>query len=99
MGILEIGTFPRPHIEINGDKILTKFNGTVQGSVKIQPELLIENGNLKYRFDTSDKYTTAGKVEGPAGPKGDPGDPGKPGRPGTPGLTYHPVITPDKHLK
>ena len=88
-------TFPRPHIEISGDKILTKFNGIVQGSVKIQPQLLVENGDLKYRFDTSDKYTTAGKVQGPDGPKGDTGDPGAPGRPGRDGIdgkTYTPVI-------
>lgn len=88
--------FPRPHIEISGDKILTKFNGKVQGSVKIQPELKVESGDLKYRFNTSDQYTNAGKV--PAGPKGDSGNPGEPGRPGAPGLTYHPVITTDNHL-
>ena len=87
--------FPRPHIEISGDKILTKFNGIVQGSIKIQPQLLVESGDLKYRFDTSDAYITAGKVQGPEGPKGDPGNPGEPGRPGrdgTDGKTYTPVI-------
>lgn len=94
--------FPRPHIEISGDKILTKFNGIVQGSIKIQPQLLVESGDLKYRFDTSDEYTTAGKVEGPEGPEGpkgdtgDPGEPGRPGRDGTDGKTYTPVIKDNK---
>lgn len=79
-----VGTFPRPHIEISGDKILTKFNGKVQGSVKIQPQLLVENGDLKYRFDTSDEYTTAGKVQGPEGPRGPQGNNG---------LTYKPSVS------
>ena len=80
-----IGTFPRPQIEISGNKILTKFNGIVQGSVRIQPQLLVESGDLKYRFNTSDAYTTAGKVQGPAGPKGDPGERGLTGDPGPKG--------------
>ena len=93
-----VGTFPRPQIEISGDKILTKFNGIIQGSVKIQPQLLVESGDLKYRFNTSDVYTTAGKVQGPAGPKGDPGEQGlqgkegPAGKDGANGKTYTPVI-------
>ena len=77
-------TFPRPHIEISGDKILTKFNGIVQGSVKIQPELKVISGDLKYRFDTADEYTNAGKVEGPSGPRGPQGNNG---------LTYKPSVS------
>ena len=77
-------TFPRPHIEISGDKIFTKFNGIVQGSVKIQPELKVISGDLKYRFDTADEYTNAGKVEGPSGPRGPQGNNG---------LTYKPSVS------
>ena len=79
-----VGTFPRPHIEISGDKVLTKFNGKVQGSVKIQPELKVISGDLKYRFNTSDQYTNAGKVEGPSGPRGPQGNNG---------LTYKPSVS------
>lgn len=58
----------------------------------------VVDGQLSWS-KTATPPTGSTSIVGPKGDTGPKGDNGKDGEKGKDGLTYHPVITPDKHLK